>query len=133
MSEKAEIERKFLVPNLPSLDGVRFAEIVQGYLAVEPEGAEVRIRRSGDRHYETVKTGAGLRRGELEIEITPGQFTALWPATQNRRIEKVRYEIPYQGRRIELDPTDPNRVFFSGNSANLIGFIEYMPAANARS
>ncbi len=35
-------------------------------------------------------------------------------------------------RRIELDPTDPNRVFFSGNSANLIGFIEYMPAANAR-
>ena len=36
-------------------------------------------------------------------------------------------------RRIELDPTDPNRVFFSGNSANLIGFIEYTPAANARS
>jgi virginiamycin B lyase len=36
-------------------------------------------------------------------------------------------------RRIELDPTDPNRVFFSGNSANLIGFIEYTPAGNARS
>jgi streptogramin lyase len=30
-------------------------------------------------------------------------------------------------RRIELDPTDPNRVFFSGNTANVIGFIEYMP------
>ncbi len=33
-------------------------------------------------------------------------------------------------RRIEIDPTDPNRIFFSGNTANVIGFIEYSPAAN---
>ncbi|HEX5279636.1 MAG TPA: carboxypeptidase regulatory-like domain-containing protein [Micropepsaceae bacterium] len=36
-------------------------------------------------------------------------------------------------RRIELDPTDPNRVFFSGNSANLIGFIEYTPENDVHS
>ena len=36
-------------------------------------------------------------------------------------------------RRIELDPTDPNRVFFSGNTANVIGFIEYMAENNVHS
>jgi streptogramin lyase len=36
-------------------------------------------------------------------------------------------------RRIELDPTDPNRVFFSGNSADLIGFIEYTPGNDVHS
>lgn len=36
-------------------------------------------------------------------------------------------------RRIEIDPTDPNRIFFSGNSANLIGFIEYTPENDVHS
>lgn len=36
-------------------------------------------------------------------------------------------------RRIELDPTDPNRVFFSGNTSNLIGFVEYMPQNDVHS
>lgn len=36
-------------------------------------------------------------------------------------------------RRIELDPTDPNRVFFSGNTSNLIGFVEYMPENDVHS
>ena len=30
-------------------------------------------------------------------------------------------------RRIDLDPTNPNRVFFSGNTADRIGFIELLP------
>jgi streptogramin lyase len=36
-------------------------------------------------------------------------------------------------RRIDIDPTDPNRIFFSGNTANVIGFIEYMPENNVHS
>jgi len=30
-------------------------------------------------------------------------------------------------RRIDLDPTNPNRIFFSGNTADRIGFIELLP------
>ena len=48
----------------------------------------------------------------------------------------MEFSLPYSQtdpRRIELDPTDPNRVFFSGNSANLIGFIEYTPSNDVHS
>lgn len=30
-------------------------------------------------------------------------------------------------RRIDIDPTNPNRIFFSGNTADRIGFIELLP------
>jgi len=30
-------------------------------------------------------------------------------------------------RRIDIDPTNPNRIFFSGNTADRIGYIELMP------
>ena len=30
-------------------------------------------------------------------------------------------------RRIDIDPTDPNRIFFSGNTADRIGYIELLP------
>jgi streptogramin lyase len=30
-------------------------------------------------------------------------------------------------RRIEIDPTNPNRIFFSGNTADRIGYIELLP------
>jgi streptogramin lyase len=35
--------------------------------------------------------------------------------------------IQSDDRRISIDPTDPNRIFFSGVSADLIGFLEYQP------
>ena len=30
-------------------------------------------------------------------------------------------------RRVEIDPTNPNRIFFSGNTADRIGFVELLP------
>ena len=30
-------------------------------------------------------------------------------------------------RRIEIDPTNPNRIFFSGNTAGRVGFVELLP------
>jgi streptogramin lyase len=30
-------------------------------------------------------------------------------------------------RRIEIDPTNPNRIFFSGNTSGRVGFIELLP------
>lgn len=42
----------------------------------------------------------------------------------------LEFPLPYaesDARRVEIDPTNPNRVFFSGNTADRIGFIEYLP------
>jgi len=97
-----EIERKFLVSD-PPVPRRSPASIHQGYVTVGPDGTEVRLRRKGDRFFQTIKRGSGLSRIESEIELTREQFDALWPQTEGRRVVKDRYEIPYRGCVIELD------------------------------
>ena len=44
--------------------------------------------------------------------------------------EWVEFPLSYaqqDPRRIEIDPTNPNRIFFSGNTADRIGYIEVLP------
>ena len=44
--------------------------------------------------------------------------------------EWTEFPLPYaqqDPRRIDIDPTNPNRIFFSGNTADRIGFIEVLP------
>jgi adenylate cyclase len=97
-----EIERKFLVAELPDLSGSEPDEIEQGYLAVGTEG-EVRLRRTGERLALTVKRGSGLSREEFEIDLEAEQFDALWPATGSRRVRKRRHRIAHGALTIELD------------------------------
>lgn len=88
----AEIERKFRLNSLPSiLSEARAALVQQGYLAVQPDGTEVRLRDSGRVCSLTVKSGEGMLREEREVEITAAQFETLWPATASRRLVKRRY------------------------------------------
>ena len=64
-----EVERKYLLSARPDgLDAHESGRLEQGYLALDPAGAEVRVRRKGAKHTLTVKTGAGLARGEEEID-----------------------------------------------------------------
>src|SRR5256885_16681635 len=98
-----EIERKWLVRNLPSLGQLKHERIVQGYLAISSDGTEIRIRRTGDKCVETVKSQGGLTRDEIEVEISQDQFLALWPATEGRRLEKIRYTKEENGYQCELD------------------------------
>ncbi len=101
-----EHERKFLVPELPSdLDEYPHDSIEQGYLAIEARDdfAEVRLRRIAKRYVLTVKQGQGATRLEEEVSLSSARGRKLWPLTRGRRIEKVRYKIPYQGLTIELD------------------------------
>lgn len=101
---KNEIERKFLVNEIPGgLENYPSNHISQGYLAVTGDGTEIRIRRKGNRYYETVKSGEGLRRKEAEVEIGSDAFHSLWSLTEGMRVEKTRYEIPYGAHLIELD------------------------------
>lgn len=102
--KNVEIEKKYLVDQAPAdLEQYPHQEIAQGYLAVDDQGNEVRIRKKGDRFFQTLKTGTGQTRGEFEAEITAEQFHTFWPATASRRIEKTRYEIPYHDRITHFD------------------------------
>src|SRR6185369_17273315 len=100
---QTEIERKWLVEDPPSLVSRKGVRILQGYITVSAEDAEVRLRQKDERFFETVKSGTGLLRGEIEIEVSRKQFKSLWPATRGRRLEKTRYIIKWRGKSIELD------------------------------
>jgi adenylate cyclase len=94
-----EIERKFLVRQLPATAGVEAKLIEQGYLVISAEPGrpiEIRLRRVNRRETElTIKSKpAGQGRIEVEVPIDEGQFGALWPLTAGRRIVKRRYPIP---------------------------------------
>jgi CYTH domain-containing protein len=104
MADGIEIERKFLVDELPDgLDRYPSREIEQGYLAITDD-VEVRLRRYGDQTFLTVKSSGDESRVEEEIQIETRRFGALWPLTDSRRIEKRRYRIATDdGRTIELD------------------------------
>jgi CYTH domain-containing protein/CHAD domain-containing protein len=98
----AEIERKFLVTEMPRAESAR-AAIEQGYLALD-ESTEVRLRRAGDGLFLTAKGGHGEVREEVEVSIDPGSFEALWPLTGGRRVRKVRHYMPLaRDLRAEVD------------------------------
>ena len=88
-----EVERKWLVRELPpGFDDLPSRPIRQGYLALEPDGREVRVRDDGGKYVLTVKSAGDMARSEDEIELSEQQFATLWPLTEGRRIEKVRAE-----------------------------------------
>jgi adenylate cyclase len=103
-SRHREIERKFLVRKLPEdLDRFPHQEIEQGYLAIAPDGVQVRLRKAGAKRSLTYKRGDGNARVEREIELTPEQFDLLWPATEGKRLTKTRYDVPLGDRVVEID------------------------------
>ena len=99
-----EIERKFLVKELPpGLKRFRHFQIAQGYLASEPGGRHMRLRKKGKTASLTFKIGRASAREEREIRLSAKQFATLWPATRGRRLRKTRYEIPWKNLKIEID------------------------------
>ncbi len=110
-----EIERKFRPERGPDwIGGCEATRIEQGYLAIEGGGgAEVRLRRRDGETLLTVKRGSGGIRTEEEIALEPEQFEALWPLTDGRRVQKVRYLVPSATGEIEVD-------VFEGELAGMI-------------
>jgi adenylate cyclase len=98
-----EVERKWLVQDLPALSGHEGKEIIQGYVAISADGTEVRLRQTGGKFFQTVKSEGGLVRGEIEVELSKDQFQGLWQATAGRRLEKTRYALQWAGKKVEVD------------------------------
>jgi adenylate cyclase len=89
----AEIERRFLVGDSATAAerADRSERVEQGYVAIDPDGTQVRVRRLGNDTLLTVKRGAGRERFEAELEIDESDFQDLWPLTEGRRIAKRRH------------------------------------------
>jgi CYTH domain-containing protein len=98
-SAVAEIERKFLVAVEPPDGGGTAERIDQGYVAIDADGTEVRVRRRSGRPLTlTMKSGdSGSTRAEEEMEIDASSFEALWALTAGRRLQKDRQLIELPG------------------------------------
>ena len=116
-----EIERQFLCRAvdarvLHEADGV--LRMVQGYLTTDDPA--VRVRRKNATWVFTVKTGSGLVREEVEVEIDAESGEALLDMAGERRLEKTRYLVgPW-----ELD-------VFEGKLAGLIVLELELPDEDA--
>jgi CYTH domain-containing protein len=120
-----EVERKFLVPEPPGLEGAQADEIEQGYLAVGADG-EVRLRRRGDHLLLTAKRGSGISRDEAEVELDRDAFDELWPLTEGRRLHKRRHVIPHGELKIEVD------VYEEGLDGLVVAEVEFDSEEEAR-
>ena len=122
-----EIERKFLIKRLPAeIKRARHYSIAQGYLVTEPDDRHVRLRRAGRNASLTFKLVRGSVRDEREINLTPKQFAALWPATKGRRLQKMRYEIPWKNFVIEID------IYRGKNDGLVVAEVEFLSRATCR-
>ena len=99
-----EIERKFVLSGLPAeLAQATGSPIRQGYLVIAADGTEARVRDKKGTFFLTIKSGGGLSRTEIEIELSAQQFDHLWPHTAGRRVVKTRYTLPLDGCIAEVD------------------------------
>ena len=99
-----EIERKFLLTQMPDIALASTTCIRQGYISVSDDSVEVRLRQKGQAFFMTFKRGKGLVREEAEIRIDEKDFNALWPLTQGRQVEKQRSTaLLDNGLTVEMD------------------------------
>jgi CYTH domain-containing protein len=99
-----KVERKFLVAEVPKVLGLRDGvRVSQGYLAVEKDGSEVRIRKTDQGASLFVKNAAGKAQVEVEVPLTRDQINALWPLTEGRRMSKVTYQLDVADTPVTLD------------------------------
>ncbi|MCD8348715.1 MAG: CYTH domain-containing protein [Lachnospiraceae bacterium] len=97
-----EIERKFLIDELPSdLSNYPFHRIEQAYLCTSPV---IRIRRQDDDYILTYKGKGMMVREEYNLPLTAEAYAHLLPKTDGNLLTKKRYVIPLtDALTIELD------------------------------
>ena len=117
-----EIERKFLVDEMPELSSSIKKEIIkQAYLRRGAGKGEptVRIRQLGDKGYITIKGDKiGITQSEYEYEIPVKDAQEMFALCEPGKIEKIRYYIQHGNHVIELD------VFGGENDGLIIAEIE---------
>ena len=99
----------------------------QGYIALDPDGTEVRLRREAGLNTLGIKRGSGLVRHETEIDIDDETADELWTLTEGKRLEKSRFLRLVDGVRVEVD------VYAGSLSGLVVAEVEFETEAEARS
>lgn len=103
MQQPLEIERKYLVRDLPLGDDTPGTSMIQGYLPPR-EGLSARIRLTPDGCYLTLKgSRVGATRVEHECEIPEEIAELLLVFCDDRVVSKMRYPLLANGRLWVID------------------------------
>ncbi len=120
-----EIERKFFCDAARLGRPVGSLHLEQGYLG-DTGATEVRLRRSSSGQHLTIKSGAGTRRFEWEIDVPALEFESLWTHAE-RRVSKIRQQHAWKGHTLEVD-------FYERELEGLVtAEVEFSSLAEARS
>ena len=97
-----EIERKYLLKEVPKLEEYPCHRIEQAYLCTQPV---VRIRREDETYYMTYKGGGMMSREEYNLPLTAESYAHLKEKADGNVISKKRYLIPLEteGLTAEVD------------------------------
>lgn len=97
-----EIERKFLMKEVTiALEDMAYKELEQAYISFFPT---IRIRKSADAFFLTVKGKGHLAREEFEMQIEEEAYLRLLEKTEGAVVKKRRYFVPLtDGHTAELD------------------------------
>ena len=101
-----EIERKYLLKELPELENFEFHKIEQAYLCTSPV---VRVRREDENYYMTYKGSGMLAREEYNLPLTAESYHHLKEKADGNVISKTRYLIPLgvENLTAEVDVFEP--------------------------
>lgn len=102
-----ELEKTYLAKYIPrGLTHYECAEVIDIYIPADSMHPKLRIRKNGRKHEITkkqpVQGNDASHQMEQTIKITEEEFNAL-SNIAGKRIHKVRYYYPYNGRTAEID------------------------------
>ncbi|MFT4927588.1 MAG: CYTH domain-containing protein [Phenylobacterium sp.] len=106
--QKTQIQKKFLLNQLPNLNGrpYKMAVIEQAYLATS-EDREDRIRSKDSQQFtRTTKVGSGQSRKTFERSINHAEFNKLMDGKTGRKIIKKRYTLEATDEAYTIDHFD---------------------------
>ena len=86
-----EIERKFLIKDMPDLSKYEFKRLEQGYLCTDPT---IRVRKEDDSYYMTYKGRGRIEKEEYNLDLTKEAYETLIAKSEGNIISKTRYLIP---------------------------------------
>lgn len=92
-----EIERKYLLKELPDLGDFEHHKIEQAYLCTGPV---VRVRREDENYYMTYKGSGMMSREEYNLALTKESYEHLKAKADGNIISKIRYLIPLEGTKL---------------------------------
>ena len=89
-----EIEKKYLLKEVPELEKFEHHKIEQAYLCTGPV---VRVRREDENYYMTYKGSGMMSREEYNLPLTKESYEHLKAKADGNVISKTRYLIPLEG------------------------------------